>query len=569
MILLQTAADMSPILMFEAVIIVGVIVFQIYRTVVVYRATEVFKRIFSSRLFVRKAYLGGGNKLVFDKKNVDVDETANESDNSESEKKGAKKLKEITVTDTESTNETTIRIKDAINTYLANNYGAAVNFSIIKDIIDREVDIKDENISQSVQTPLYLGLAATMVGIILGLFAMPNIEGDSFTQGINALINGVKYAMGASLMGLLLTTFLSTFVYKNAKTKLEKEKSGQLSYLQAKLLPELLKAEETGVAGLKASLDTFSRQATEITDKVNESSVINNDSIRIQLEVLDRVEKLNMTKISKVNLELFDKLEKNVDSFREFSRYLKHMENISMNLRDFANRTSEVDNVIKQLNAYMHDSNALSKFLTSHFEKIESAGGAALKSVNLAESNFSDSIDKLQEEINNRIENLNKSANTHESHIKDIYVEIGNSIETIAKEHIDSFQEAYSDAVPKFDKLDELSKLSILEPIKSEIERENGLLKANNEQLVQHLTALNDINRNFKKDKKENENKGLESAINELSKQLTGKDSNEIQKKSVWNKIFGGLEMILRIIAWLAIISYAIHSLLKYFEILP
>jgi len=496
-LLAQPVTGMSSILMFEAVIIVGVIVFQIYRSVVVYRATEVFKNIFTFKLFVRNGYIDKRNKLIFDQDIVDEDEKENEPAKDKGKQKYPKELKKIAATDTKSTNETTIRIKHAINTYLANNFGAAVNFSIIKDIIDREVDIKDDNISQSVQTPLYLGLAATMVGIILGLFAMPSIEGDSFTEGINALINGVKYAMGASLTGLLLTTILSTFVYKNAKTKLEEEKSEQLSYLQAKLLPELLKAEETGVAGLKASLDNFSRQATVITEKVHESSILNNDSIQTQLKVLDRVDKLKITRLSKVNLELFDKLENNLGSFREFSRYLKHMENISLNLRDFANRTAEVDNVIKQLNSYMHDSNALSKFLTNHFEKIESAGGAALRSVNLAQSNFSDSIDKLQEEINKRIESLNKSANTHESHIKEIYEEIGGSINHIAKEHIDSFQDAYSDAVPKFEKLDELSKLSILEPIKSEIEQENQLLKDNNTQLVQQLSALNDINRSF------------------------------------------------------------------------
>ena len=125
------------------------------------------------------------------------------------------------------------RIKEAINLYLLNNYGAAVNFSIIKDIIDREVDIKDEEISNSIPTPLYLGLAATMIGIIFGLFSMPESNGQHFTEGIDALINGVKLAMLGSLSGLACTTILSSFFYKNAKKKISRDKNEQISYLQA------------------------------------------------------------------------------------------------------------------------------------------------------------------------------------------------------------------------------------------------------------------------------------------------------------------------------------------------
>ena len=163
----------------------------------------------------------------------------------------------ITITKTKGTNVIRLRITNAINDYLINNYGAVVNFNIIKDIIDREVDVKDEEIVESIPTPLYLGLAATMIGIIFGLIAMPAIDGSNFSAGITSLINGVKLAMFASLSGLSCTTILSSFFYKQAKKKVLKEKNKQLSYLLAKLLPELLKAEDSGVTVLKASLEKF------------------------------------------------------------------------------------------------------------------------------------------------------------------------------------------------------------------------------------------------------------------------------------------------------------------------
>ena len=71
-------------------------------------------------------------------------------------------------------------------------------------------------------------------------------------------------------------------------------------------MPELIKAEDTGVSGLKASLDRFAREATKISDKVNSAALNTGTNIKAQQDILTRVEKLDMTRISKVNLEIFD-----------------------------------------------------------------------------------------------------------------------------------------------------------------------------------------------------------------------------------------------------------------------
>ena len=322
-------------------------------------------------------------------------------------------IAKLTLIETEGENAIITKIKNAINTYLINNYGAAVNFSIIKDIIDREVEVKDEEITQTITIPLYLGLAATMVGIILGLFSMPNLDGDGFSQGVNALINGVKIAMIASLSGLFFTTLLSSTFYKNAKSKVLKEKNEQLSYLQAKLLPELVKAEDTGVSGLKASLDRFARVATTISDNVLIAANQTGENLVLQQEVMDKVENMKVLKVSKWNLELFEKLDMNMDAFNKFSTYLSNMEKISSNLLEFAARTSSIDQIIKGIDTTLSDSKQLTQFLSAHFDKIEDAGNAALKSVGIAESHFEDAIESLKTRTDEMINQLYKSAGNH------------------------------------------------------------------------------------------------------------------------------------------------------------
>jgi len=417
-----------------------------------------------------------------------------------------------------------------INTYLVNNYGAAVNFSIIKDIIDREVDVKDDEINQSIPTPLYLGLAATMLGIIFGLMAMPDInaDGENFTSGINSLIKGVKFAMGASLLGLILTTILSSGYYKRAKRKVQKEKNDQLSYLQAKLLPELIKAEDTGVSGLKHSLDKFSIQATKIVDNVRIASVNTNSNLFAQQKVLDRIEKLDMTKVSRVNLDLFSKLDENMDTFNKFSEYLSTMKEISLNLKDFANRTVAVDSIATQIGSSLDNSNKLTKFLTSHIEKIESSGIQALSAVNLADVHFRDAIDKLKEESDKRISIMNDNSNLHDSHLKEIYERIGKDLDKITTEHISKFQKSYEGAVPQFEQLNNLKELL---PIKTTIENKAEVLKkeasSNTDLLVKSILELNDTLKQMKKDFN---NSSLSNRLTAIEKQISNKATGTSKK---------------------------------------
>jgi hypothetical protein len=497
------------------VLIIGVIIYQFYISGRIYKNINQLKEIFRNRLSVISGHIERSNLNKNETAIKDIVFTDPGKDTSSDDKRPDRKTVRISITDTSGTG-TIQTIKEYINLYLLNNYGAAVNFSIIKDIIDREVDVKDEEISNSLPTPLYLGLAATMIGIIFGLFAMPESNGKHFAEGIDALINGVKLAMLGSLSGLACTTILSSFIYKNAKSKISRAKNEQISYLQATLLPELIKSEDTGVSGLKASLDRFARVATDISDNVLVAVNKSGENILLQHEVIDKVANLDVLKISETNLELFNRLESNMSTFNKFSEYVSLMSQISDNLKDFASRTINIDNVIKQIDLTLQENDRLSRFLTSHFEKIETTGTAALKAVDLSDahfreaieklkvetdntlnqafravnesaSHFSDAIEKLKEEIDSRISRLNQDASANESKLAEIYNEIGVKLASATSEHISQLQTAYSNAVPRFD---QLNNLQILPKIQEQLSDGISQLQ-NNTKLIEAINQLN------------------------------------------------------------------------------
>ena len=485
----------------EILIIIGVIIYQIIHTIKVNSNTIHLKSVFRSKLFLRNGIIKKeeiGN-IDFNSANNVFEDTINKDDRSLLDFENENTIS-ISLVDTTGSHPIINTIKEAINTYLINNHGASVNFSIIKDIIDREVEVKDDEISQSIPLPLYLGLAATMIGIIFGLFSMPNIDNEGFTLGINTLINGVKIAMIGSLTGLLCTTYLSSFAYKSAKQVIQKEKNEQITYLQAKLLPELLKAEDTGVSGLKASLDRFARVATLISNDVLTSANQTKENLKLQNSVIEKVDNMQVLKVSKWNLELFEKMDKNMDNFNQFASYISNMERITSQLQEFGNRTSDISKVVNVIDSTLNESRDLTKFLSSHFEKIESSGNAALKSVGIAEVHFENAIELLKKKTDAMVNELYKSAGNHEDRIESIYKQIEKSLNSITSQYVNEFKEAYSNSIPSFDQLDNLKLMKEINAslicLKDKQVLINKLDSIENSLKRQRLPVSNGVNKN-------------------------------------------------------------------------
>ena len=518
----------------EIIIILSVICYQIFHSIKTYKKILILQDIFQYPIKVKNGYIERDKLSNNENPIEDIVFIEDGDDNTPVDLFANQNIVRVSITKTSTENDIIARISKNINIYLLNNYGAPVSFSIIKDIIDREVDLMDEEISQAIPTPLYLGLAATMVGIIFGLLAMPELKGADFSVGIDNLIAGVRLAMTASLMGLVCTTILSSFLYRDAKKKIQRGQNDQFSYLQAKLLPELIKAEDTGISGLRASFDRFSINQVDYLKHMIKTSDKLEENFNQHLEIIEKLKELDVKKVSIINLDLLRKLEKNMGAFNEFSNYLALMEQISNNLKEFASRTTNIDSVVNNIDESLQGSNRLTQFLTSHFEKIENAGGASLKAVDIADTHFREAIEKLKEGIDNRISKLNETADIHETDLKEIYRTIFEDLSRITSEHIKQFQEAYSNAVPQFNQLDHLE---VLPGFKEQVgDNTSKLRDESNTNTFKLIDSINKLNSSLNglKDKVNNEAilKKLGAIEKKLKKGNAGK-SNPTQHSSL------------------------------------
>ncbi|NIJ45136.1 flavin-binding protein dodecin [Wenyingzhuangia heitensis] len=329
---------------------------------------------------------------------------------------------------TEATNPTFQRILDAINNYLNKNKGATVEFNILKDIVDRNVDIDEEDINNRIPAPLYAGLAATMLGIIFGLFNMDfdiNTESSDLINNIEPLIFGVKIAMIASVTGLIITTFFSVFLFKKSKTQMDIGRNDFLGLLQRDLLPRMEQSKLPEVSILSRKLDHFALNTISSIDKLdtvvaNSISVIENEK-----KLIEEIKSLDITKVSSSNLDIFNKLKGMMDSFDKFAIYyttlnksLATTDKLLVNLDKFVNATENVNAILESIKNQIVTTEKATNFFNQHIKSFERYQEAINEAIASTDSKMSDAIIKLGESVSNQMDVFNVAVSSYDEKLK-------------------------------------------------------------------------------------------------------------------------------------------------------
>lgn len=224
-------------------------------------------------------------------------------------------------------------IRDSINKYLGNNSGSVIDFSLLKDAVDRHCDSVENDINTLTPIPLYCGLAGTMAGVIVGLSSLITTGSitallssgsgnfGSAANGVNDLLSGVAWAMLASIVGILLTT-IASLLFKKYKLQGESGKNTFLAWLQAKLLPELPSDTSDALNRLVKNLNKFNSIFAENTTSLRGALSEVNESYRIQGDIIKAVHDMDVMKMAKANVRVLEELKECTDKLELFNTYL-------------------------------------------------------------------------------------------------------------------------------------------------------------------------------------------------------------------------------------------------------
>lgn len=270
------------------------------------------------------------------------------------------------------------------NAYLCKNKGASADFNILQDICDRHIQRLDNSISNLINVPLYIGLAGTFLGIIIGLSGIDftTASGVIDPKSISQLINGVIAAMVASLFGLGLTVWNTALNYKPAVYQNDTDKNHYYDFIQRELLPVLNIGMAGSLTSFRSVLNNFITKFGENIGEYHDTAELLNDNLSKQQLVLEEINKLSLTRTSTTIAETFVNLKNSSEQLKMFLDYQvslnqnvteanKVVGGLNDTLNSFKSFNSNLEAIAKNVNSSIELQRQFKDMLELHFPTIK------------------------------------------------------------------------------------------------------------------------------------------------------------------------------------------------------
>lgn len=253
------------------------------------------------------------------------------------------------------------------NAYLCKNKGASADFNILQDICDRHIQRLDNSISNLINVPLYIGLAGTFVGIIIGLSGIDftTATGAIDPSSISQLLNGVIAAMVASLFGLGLTVWNTALNYKPAVYQNDTDKNHYYDFIQRELLPILNIGMAGSLTSFRSVLNNFITKFGENIGEYHDTAELLNDNLTKQQLVLEEINKLSLTRTSTTIAETFVNLK---NSSEHLKMFLDYQMSLNQNVIEAQKVVGGLNNTLDSFKSFNTNLEAISKNVNSSIE---------------------------------------------------------------------------------------------------------------------------------------------------------------------------------------------------------
>lgn len=382
------------------------------------------------------------------------------------------------------------KVVDSINSYLLRNKGAISDFNLIKDIVERNCDAVDEEINQQIPVPIYLGLMGTVLGIIIGLWSI-DFDPNNFMASVTDLISSVKWAMGCSFVGLLLTTLLSAWKYRGAKAMLEEQKNELYTFIQIELLPQLSQDANSTILAMQAHLEKFNEGFSENVSGFD--GIMNRilQAFDSQVRLTEQLQHMDISRVAHLNAQVLAELRTSMTEFEKFNQYLNLMNSFvqkTAQVTDAVNaqlrRTDDIKGVVSSMEENIENNRLVMEKLQNFLQKVE-AHNSIITATATLDDTLTQAIDQLKRHVQDEI-------NAIQSHT------------TQASQDLDQLMQSERGQLDKLKNLDELGNL---------------------QQLVSSITSM--------KQSYDNSNAEMSSQLDKLSQAINNMKSNNTVSASI------------------------------------
>lgn len=304
------------------------------------------------------------------------------------------------------TNYYVSKIINVVNFYLFKNKGYASDYSIFKDIIERESTIIKKEALRNLFLPVFIGI----LGAVLAIAAVFLI-GNNFSLS-KALASAP--AMFAIFSGMLFSLLLY-IKYGKADVIHDSYKSGLYSFIQKELLPYLNNNLNTSFVAIQKNLKTlnsdFERNMVTLQTLIDK----NFETLRVQSEILSKIEGTDNVQFAKANVMVLQELQITTDRFSEFGRYMDTVNHMLQQSREYTDkinemiaRTDNFNNLGEHILQTFRHNQQLIDFLQQHYNALDHSRQMIYNSVGKVNTTLDESLDNLKIFTQAKIQEIQK-----------------------------------------------------------------------------------------------------------------------------------------------------------------
>lgn len=363
----------------------------------------------------------------------------------------------------------------SINSYLKKNSGTA-DFSIIKSIVERSIDSKENHVSVNISLPLYIGLMGTFSGVIIGLLQIA-FGGGVTEQNINSFIGGVVIAMIASFFGLLLTVLNNSKNFKESKAICDERKNYFYDFLQVELLPHIGNSLFDALDRLKSNINDFNskfEKSINLFDSkfsenisslgVSVKSLSENinlvvDNTNTQKEFLLELRRIGYNRMAEANIKVFQLLK---DTGPTFIKFIESQKELSQSVENANQFVGVIESILNRIQTFEESINNLGE----HINASKFLGNDVLNRIDINLRYLDQQCDLLKQ-------HEHKSSDSIKDYFEKQYSEIQKLTDSIKKE----IQEAMNFKIDQ----NPLQKLLVLDTIDYSLSELNKKVNFNGE----------------------------------------------------------------------------------------
>lgn len=405
-------------------------------------------------------------------------------------------------------------ILNSLNKYLLRNRHSVADFTLIKDIVERNTGTIEDEVNLTLSTPLYLGLMGTMLGVVIGIFSMSSFIGadvneNTLALGIAILLGSVKIAMIASFVGLLLTIYNSAIIFKGSKFKLENKKNEFYTMIQVELLPSLNQGVGATFDSLQRNLFKFNEKFDLNLDRLNSVFDKNYDSILMQKQLIEQLDRSKIADITKYNLKILNEMSASLLQFEKFNSlfsnvnvYLSNSYKLADRSTELLDRTNNFEKIAETIESSLAENTKLTKFLSTHFSDLERHRARVDESITYISYNIKDTFEQLNKSLQESSLILAEEVVSRNLETKGIFDEFSNDLKQSLTDQTALISHMLQEKQSNLDHLKHLE--SLLEEVKSlKIENDSSeLLVIQVQELNSGIIATNNTLKRIEHDAK-------------------------------------------------------------------